>query len=90
MNLSFEGTNYYILFQIGDVYKVSNTLTASLHRSRLAQVYVALTRTEGGKLLIFQTELSDLVTIAPAWKQVIKDRLEVAFPSDREGGWRPS
>ena len=53
MNLSFEGTNYYILFQIGDFYKVSNTLTASLHRSRLAQVYVALTRTEGGRAIDF-------------------------------------
>ena len=85
MNLSFEGTNYYILFQIGDVYKVSNTLTASLHRSHLAQVYVALTRTEGGRLLIFQSELSDLVAIAPAWKQAIRDRTEVSFPLGTRG-----
>ena len=85
MNLSFEGTNYYILFQIGDVYKVSNTLTVSLHRSRLVQVYVALTRTEGGRLLIFQSELSDLVAIAPAWKHAIRDRTEVSFPLGTRG-----
>ena len=48
---------------------------------------MALTRTsaDGGRLLVFQPELRDLLTIAAPWKRAIRERSEVAFPLGSRG-----